>query len=387
MVSSPRRVALSAAILVLALVACRWAAGGFDWSRFVVASARFVDAEQTPVALQLFPADGYDGQFFCRLAFDPLTRERTRHGITLDAPAWRQQRILYPTLAYLVAFGRPTWIPLSLVLVNVLALVGLGYAFAKLARAASLATVWGLLPVMFSSFILPLGRDLAEPVAGCLIALSLVAALSGSHLLVAALLTGAVLTREQAMLSVMALVAATVWLRLQTERTGARAWVAAVPVVVLICWHSWLRSVWGTWPSAAGTSAFDWPLSGFLRSALHATRSPDRLLPNLLSGLHLLWGAWLGYEVVASWKVRIADAPQRLCLSWVRAGWLSWSGVALFISEEHWHTSWNFVRVLGEWSLLGYAAILLAGRIPGRRFVAYTVLVFAVTFVRLIVKT
>ncbi len=38
---------------------------------------------------------GYDGQFVYRLALDPFTRAVTAHGMTLDLPAYRQQRIAH----------------------------------------------------------------------------------------------------------------------------------------------------------------------------------------------------------------------------------------------------------------------------------------------------
>ena len=51
-------------------------------------------------------SDGYDGQFVYRLALDPFTHAVTAHGITLDNPAYRQQRIATALLAH-VARGHP----------------------------------------------------------------------------------------------------------------------------------------------------------------------------------------------------------------------------------------------------------------------------------------
>jgi hypothetical protein len=63
-------------------------------------------------------ADGYDGQFAYYLALDPIGAADK-----LDAPAYRTQRILYPMLARWLALGQPDWIPWTLVLVNLVALV------------------------------------------------------------------------------------------------------------------------------------------------------------------------------------------------------------------------------------------------------------------------
>jgi hypothetical protein len=72
---------------------------------------------------------GYDGQFAYYIASNPS--DAISH---LDEPAYRLQRILYPTLARVLALGQMELVPLGLVLVNVIALtLGTG-AFAELLR-------------------------------------------------------------------------------------------------------------------------------------------------------------------------------------------------------------------------------------------------------------
>lgn len=84
---------------------------------------------------------GSDGQFSYFIARDPV--QALPH---LDVPAYRLQRILYPLLAYLLAFGRAEWVPWSLIIVNVV-VVGVGTgAFAAL-LAKENAPPW--IPVLF----------------------------------------------------------------------------------------------------------------------------------------------------------------------------------------------------------------------------------------------
>jgi hypothetical protein len=50
---------------------------------------------------------GYDGQFFYRLALEPFSTAERVDGIAFDAPAYRQQRIGYPLLAFLTTALTP----------------------------------------------------------------------------------------------------------------------------------------------------------------------------------------------------------------------------------------------------------------------------------------
>jgi len=136
--AGPGRIAAVAAVAALAWLA--WftvimAARGGDVSRFVVAGDFFVDAAQAPPGLHVLPdSDGYDGQFFHRLALAPWSTERRVHGTLLDRGPYRQQRILYPLVARALALGRPERVAAALVAANALALValaGLGAAWGK----------------------------------------------------------------------------------------------------------------------------------------------------------------------------------------------------------------------------------------------------------------
>src|SRR5437588_9577196 len=86
--------ALAVALALLALAAHDW-----DVSGFVTAGTDVTDPARSPRGLHVDPGPGYDGQYFYRLALDPLTDRRTDFGIILDDAAYRQQRILYRAAA------------------------------------------------------------------------------------------------------------------------------------------------------------------------------------------------------------------------------------------------------------------------------------------------
>src|SRR3954451_14760527 len=95
---------------------------GGDVSRFVIAGGGNVDASKVPPGLTVIPnIGGYDGLTFYRLALNPFTSEQAADGIRLDNPPYRQQRLIYPLIVWLLSLGHATWIPWLLVIVNILA--------------------------------------------------------------------------------------------------------------------------------------------------------------------------------------------------------------------------------------------------------------------------
>lgn len=133
---TPVHVGLLASALALAFVGARLAvpADG-DVSRLVVAGDEFTDpAAVEPEIHVLEDSGGYDGQFFWRLAVDPLEWDTSapHHGVQFDN-AYRPPRIVYPLLAWLAAAGQPGLVAYTLVGVNV---VGCGVVAGLAARLA-----------------------------------------------------------------------------------------------------------------------------------------------------------------------------------------------------------------------------------------------------------
>ena len=160
-------IVLAASLSFLALRL--WVAAGGNISEFVRAAWPYSDRARVPPGLVVFTTDGYDGQFYYRLALDPADLHHTAFGITMDAP-FRFQRIGYPALAWLVSLGRPGWVPVALVVVNIAALTAIGVLGGILARESGRHALWGLLLAGYFGFFISLGCDLTEPVAaGCLL--------------------------------------------------------------------------------------------------------------------------------------------------------------------------------------------------------------------------
>jgi hypothetical protein len=255
------QVASVAAVLVLGFVLARIALG-VPVAGFVVAGSDFVDPAQAPGQLPMASdPSGYDGQFVYRLALQPWTTAQTAFGIELDNPAYRQQRILTPLLAWLVSQPPGVSTALALVVVNMLALVAAGWYATRLVVDVGRSPWWALVLAFPACMPISLGRDLTEPLAWAGVLAGLWYARRQRWPAAAAALTVAVLSRETSLLVVAGLAAAEVVHRLRRPvgaspargRIGAPAWLA-LPIAVAVGWQLVLWRVWGTLPLHAGGS-------------------------------------------------------------------------------------------------------------------------------------
>src|SRR5579885_3744182 len=62
---------------------------------------------------------GYDGQFYYQIARNPLGAARY-----MDNAPYRYQHLLYPLLAWLLSFGQVPLVPYTLLLINLLSIIG-----------------------------------------------------------------------------------------------------------------------------------------------------------------------------------------------------------------------------------------------------------------------
>jgi hypothetical protein len=103
---------------------------------------------------------GYDGQFAYFIARDPSGGCRL-----CDVPAYRYQRILYPLLAWTLAFGQPEVVGWTLIVVNVAALVAGTYFTERLLAARGVSRWYALAYGMYGGLVAGLRLDLTEPLA------------------------------------------------------------------------------------------------------------------------------------------------------------------------------------------------------------------------------
>jgi hypothetical protein len=276
--SRTNRPAVAALIATLAAVAFTlgrwqtWAHGRI--SAFILIGRHFATPSQLPHGMPLVKTYGYDGQFFYRLALNPLNLHHTAYGITMDRP-YRYMRIGYPALTWLVSAGQQSLVPVMLVAVNIAAIGAMGYLGAIFARQGGRHALAGLLIPAYFGLLTSLSRDTAEPVAAACLLAGLLAIRGRRPVLAAALLAFGALTRETVMVAVAAIAALRVIGMLRGRTRPGRedlAWV--IPAAAFAGWEVVVKAATGTFPLLADSgrnagTPFIAPLHAFRHNLSH----------------------------------------------------------------------------------------------------------------------
>jgi hypothetical protein len=343
-------------VLSAAFVAVRDITHGGHLGSFALAGGTFVHAG-APADLPVRAAStGYDGQFYYRLALDPLTHQVTQFHITLDNPSYRQQRIGLPVLAWLVHEGLRAPTSLALVLVNVMALVVLGLVGARLAEQWNRSPWWGVALAVSPALVMALARDLTEPMATAGLVLGLLWWVRGRVWWAAAAFTVAVLCRETVLVLLfgMALwcVGQLVGTRASRRTSAAKLAALCVPAAIEISWQFYLKHVWGgPLPTRSGNGQIGIILVRPLRTLfLHA----DQIGPTRDGVLDAVWLLerllLLALLVVVASNLLRSVAPPEIRLGWVFA--------ALLAISVSWSQDVQFVRAANEAIVVGQLLLL-----------------------------
>jgi len=343
-------------VLSAAFVAVRDVTHGGQLGSFALAGSTFVhpgDPADLPVRVA---STGYDGQFYYRLALDPLTHQVTQFHITLDNPSYRQQRIGLPVLAWVVREGARAPTSLALVLVNAAALVVLGYAGAHLAQQWNRSQWWGVALAVSPALVIALARDLTEPMATAGLVLGLLWWVRGQLWRAAGAFTVAVLCRETVLVLLfgMALwcVGQLVGTRAPRRASAAKVAALCVPAVIEISWQFYMQHVWGgPLPTRSGQGQVGVILVRPLRTLFLYANQIGPTHDGVLDAVWLLERfLLLALLVVVTSGLLRSVAPPEIRLGWVFAALLSIS-VA-------WNQDVQFLRAANESIVVGQLLLL-----------------------------
>ncbi len=349
-VDRPRRVAGIAGIAGALVAGARIVVVGHGKvATFIVVGSNHVRA-RLPPGVPVRRGQGYDGQFFYRMALGPVNFNHTAYGIRMDTLS-RFERISYPALSWLVAGGRSWLVPWSLVVVNILGLACLGALGAMIARESGRHSWWGLLVPGYFGFLWVLSRDLAEIVTATFVVAGVVALRRNRFVLAATAFSVAVLSRETALLVVAALAVqrplATIGDRLSASRsmagrtrpvavasgavearaTPAVTWIA--PGVSFLAWQLVVRLATGSWPLlTSGQHNLDAPFAGLAQGFGHYVD----LFPSRSAVL------WFGELLILIVVVAVAAVALRTTTArlYERAAWLAYGVLALTLAPGIW---------------------------------------------------
>ena len=302
----------------------------------------------------------YDGQFVYRLALDPFTRRMSDFGITLDLPAYRQQRIGTALLARLVADLPGVSVAWAIIAVNVIAVLAAGAVATILTAMSGRPLWWAAVLAVPANLPISLGRDLTEPLAWALVLLAVWAARSDRWFLAALALSGAVLTRETSLVVVAGLGLYAVFLLIRRGREALpRLWLL-LPALIAVGWQIYLHHVWGNWPFLTGGGYNTGvPVLGPLTS-LFSVDTGQGLAQTGLGVIavveHVVFVVLL-VAVVVQWLRGTVTAPIGERIAWVLAALLA-------LSLRRWGGDVAFLRAVYDgWSL----SVLLLLSVPSVR--------------------
>ncbi len=330
-----------------------------DVSLFVIAGGENVDASKVPARLTVIPnIGGYDGLTFYRLALNPFTRVRTASGIRLDNPSYRQQRIGYPLIVWMLSLGHSAWVPALLVAVNILAAAAMAAFAGAFAKKFGLHALWGVIVPLYPGFVLTFSRDLAEIVAAAFAMGAIWAIASRRNTAAAVLLTCAVLTRETTLLLAVALAAAWLIERLlhRERRIGVIAF--ALPIAVYVFWQIVLAVQWGVTPLRAGAPDRSRPFVEFARFL--ATNSARRDHLQRLYFLESLFLAGVVIVIVLVWR------RSQATLEW-RLAWLGYLALFAILPHTIWMEDFGFLRIFADLFLVS-TVLIIPSSAPARWF-------------------
>jgi hypothetical protein len=349
----------------------------FDMSAFIRAGDRFVEAAHTPAPIIVEnSSNGYDGQFYYRLALSPFDTRPTAFGIHFDLQPYRMQRILYPLLVWAVTLGHARIVPIAMVLANLLGLACIVIGASSLTSRLRLQERVPLAIMLWPGFLITLSHDTTEIVAVALLVGALDAYFAGRLWLYVLLGGLAPLSRETTVLVLGGIVC---FEGMAALRSGhwplwRRAMVCALAVLPFCVWQGVLRLLWGHAPQV-GNADLGWPLIGLidmLRETLDGTEQfvqPHRpFLDAVVRAYTMCCALWL----VAFCGVVAARVPRVLrgaAAAPLAAGWLPMLVLmSLLTAGGPWVDRNAYFRAFTECYVLG---CLILAAAPPRNWITF----------------
>ncbi len=292
-------------------------------SIFIVVGTEHASAARLPPGIAIRRGSGYDGQFYYRMALDPANMAHSAFGIRVDTIS-RFERIGYPAIAWLLAVGRHSLVPDTLVATNVLALGVLGYGGGLLARESGRHAMWGAVFAGFWGYLWSAGRDLTEITAAAFLLLGLYAYRRQRWVLAGVLLLAASLTKETAAYIVVVIAVTRLWEwvsrhRRQPVTAVDLAW--GLPILGFFIWQAVVLAVTGSVPIlSSGNSNLGPPFVG-LGHGMH------QYLTGLPARPSIIWVGELvvlvSLTVAAALSIRRSSAPVHERWAWAAVVFLA----------------------------------------------------------------
>jgi len=298
---------------------------------------------------------------------DPFTAKQSDFGVMLDNPAYRQQRIIYPLLVWILSFNTIDRVPAYLILVNYIALCCIALIGSAYAKSINIPPLWGILFSFYPGFLLSLSRDLTEIVAACLVLASLLCLRKDKPVPATVLLTAAVFTRETTLL--VAISSALIYflnIIRQRDRQKLPWYFFTIPVLVFCCWETLLFFKWGNIPLAGGAQTIGLPFMGIVHfiSALIPPASGAETI-------YLLEFLFISATVcLAGISLYSSAAPK-----YIKTTWGFYLLLIILLTQTMWCEDWAFFRAFTECYIF---SVLIAISASTRLLIPHALYTFAI---------
>jgi len=383
---SPWGFALLAVVLYAILLVPLATSRRPDLSVFIMAGDTFANpATVSPPITVLHNSLGYDGQFFYRFALNPLSTDRTAHGITLDVPAKRMQRIVYPLLAWLVSLGRQTLVPASLLLVNLAGLGIIAATTAWLTRRHGLAWWLPIAITAWPGFLVALTHDTAEITTAALLLSAIACYMSNRLAAYCVLAAAAALTRETVLPVLLGVLAYEVYIfaiaRLPARRLS-RVVVCGLVFIPFAIWWRIVGLIWHQSPQSLGqTPDLGWPFAGVITMLVGTLTGTHALHAAPGAGLTTRGFALLTICGLIAFCVAVALRMPRLLRTGVAGLAIGWGLIAALMSlltaDGPLIEPLSYFRAFSECWVVGCLLLAQPPVAPVRRPMALAAILFA----------
>jgi len=362
---TPRAFAPIAMLVYLLAVLPILALHRFDPSVFIIAGDRYVDAVKlvSPIIVRAH-SDGYDGQFYYRMALAPFAFKAEAFGVRYDNPAWRTQRIVYPLLAWAAAFGRADLVPLSLFLLNLFGIGVITFFAVSLTALLNLPPLTPLAVLLWPGLIVSLTHDTTEIIACALLLGALDMYVRGRIAGYAVLAALATLTRETSIVfffGVFCVEGIRAVRSVPWPESWPRLLLAGLALAPFPIWRQMQFILWGQSPlNDAARDNVSWPFGGFLHGIAGAISGAS------FGGDHL---AVRGYALAAlallvifcgMVTLRLKTAFRTAAIAPLAAGWLPLAALMTMLATAWVQTS--FLRAFSECFIIG--CLIIASQPP-----------------------
>lgn len=361
-------------------------AGDCDFSYFFTAGTDFVDSKNTLAPVVVQPGQGYDGQFFYRLALDPFNWQQQAYGVTIDYPQYRVQRIGYPLLAWLFSGGgTPSLVPFAMVLVNVLSFAGIIWFFRRIAQKFKASGWLCFAPLLVCGIYMSTAKSLSEVTELCFYLGAFAAILEKRLWLFSLFGTMAVLTRETSVIGLSVLIF--LYLLQDDSRYRVRNFlIVSIPPLILILWKLFISFHFKNDPAPPALGNFTWPAKGIIDGFMMNMNFTSRFyaLQSVFWMMFFIWQTWFSVLVLkAALSKRITV---RQPYAYPVAVYFSWLLFSLFFSVSIYGDDWSFVRVLALMNVTGFVVIAAFRQSLSVGFSVFSVILVLLTIARMVLR-